>query len=121
LANAALPVEGECKPMANKRRTNRPHYDPSKKAPTSQRQPKALATTAPPPIRGPPGLTLLSRKEVLAKVGLTFPTIWKWMMQGKFPRSRDLGKRKSAWIEAEVDEWIMQRPIRRLKSDAEAA
>ena len=66
------------------------------------------------------GLQLLSKPEVLDRVGVTYPTLWAWMRQGKFPRSRELGG-KAAWIEAEVEAWIAALPVRRLKGDAEAA
>jgi hypothetical protein len=34
------------------------------------------------------GLRLLSKPEVLSITGASFPTIWIWMRDGKFPRSR---------------------------------
>ena len=60
---------------------------------------------------------LLSRREVMDRVGLSYPTIWAWMQKGRFPRSRDVGG-KVAWIEAEVDQWIADLPVRRLKGDS---
>ena len=60
---------------------------------------------------------LLSKPEVLDRVGVTYPTLWSWMQRGKFPRSRQLGG-KAAWIEAEIEEWINALPVRRLKGDA---
>ena len=62
---------------------------------------------------------LISKPEVLDRVGVTFPTIWKWMREGKFPRSRQLGS-KSCWIESEVEAWINALPTRRLKGDEAA-
>lgn len=59
---------------------------------------------------------LISKPEVLDRVGVSYPTIWQWMREGKFPRSRDLGG-KSAWVEAEINHWIATRPVRRLKGD----
>jgi len=59
---------------------------------------------------------LLSKAEVLERVGVTFPTIWKWQQEGKFPRSRELGG-KVAWFEHEVTEWILARPVSCLKCD----
>jgi prophage regulatory protein len=59
---------------------------------------------------------LISKPEVLDRVGVTFPTIWKWMQVGKFPRSRELGG-KVAWLEHEISAWILARPISRLKCD----
>ena len=59
---------------------------------------------------------LISKPEVLDRVGVTFPTLWAWMRAGVFPRSRDLGGR-ACWLESEIDAWIENRPIRRLKGD----
>jgi prophage regulatory protein len=59
---------------------------------------------------------LILKPEVLDRTGVTYPTIWQWMREGKFPRSRELGG-KSAWVESEVTRWILSRPIRRLKGD----
>jgi prophage regulatory protein len=61
---------------------------------------------------------LILKPEVLDRTGVTYPTIWQWMREGKFPRSRELGG-KSAWVESEVTSWILSRPIRRLKGDTE--
>jgi predicted DNA-binding transcriptional regulator AlpA len=60
---------------------------------------------------------LIGRAEVLSRVPVSFPTIWHWMRAGTFPRSRDIGG-KSAWVEAEVEDWIRNRPVRQLKGDA---
>jgi predicted DNA-binding transcriptional regulator AlpA len=58
----------------------------------------------------------LSKYEVIDRVGVSYPTIWFWMRGGKFPRSRELGG-KAAWIESEIDAWIVSRPTKRLKGD----
>jgi predicted DNA-binding transcriptional regulator AlpA len=61
-----------------------------------------------------PGARLLSKGDVLDKVGVTYPTVWKLMRQGTFPRSVVVGG-KVAWLEHEVDEFIAKLPRRRLK------
>jgi len=54
---------------------------------------------------------LLSKPEVLARVGVTFPTIWAWMRAGEFPKPIQLpGNRRVAWLEDELDEWLKGRP-----------
>jgi predicted DNA-binding transcriptional regulator AlpA len=60
---------------------------------------------------------LLSRPEITALVGFEYPTVWKMMRQGRFPRSRIVGG-KSMWISTEVSRWIANLPVRRLKGDA---
>ena len=66
------------------------------------------------------GIRLMPKPKVLEAVGVTYPTLWKWMREGKFPRSRQVGG-KTAWIEAEVEAWIANLPVRRLKGDDRAA
>jgi len=71
---------------------------------------KAAATAATIPSR------FIGKPEVLNRVGASYPSIWQWMREGKFPRSRELGG-KAAWLESEIEAWIVNRPIRRLKGD----
>ena len=64
---------------------------------------------------------LLGRHDVVAIVGCTYPTIWLWMREGKFPRSRIVGG-KSMWLASEIEAWIAALPVRPLKPlDDEAA
>jgi predicted DNA-binding transcriptional regulator AlpA len=58
----------------------------------------------------------IGKLQVLDRVGASYPSIWQWMREGKFPRSRELGG-KAAWLESEIEAWIVNRPIRRLKGD----
>jgi predicted DNA-binding transcriptional regulator AlpA len=71
--------------------------------------------------RAPP-VRLLSKPEVLRLTGVTFPTIWKWMRQGVFPRARIVGEgpsSKSVWRSDEVEQWLAQLKIRPLKGDVQ--
>src|SRR5665811_764206 len=61
----------------------------------------------------------IGKPEMLDRVAASYPTVWQWMREGKFPRSRELGGR-SVWLEAEIEQWIVTRPIRPLKGDANA-
>jgi predicted DNA-binding transcriptional regulator AlpA len=70
--------------------------------------------------RSPPSERLLSKAEVLRITGVTFPTIWAWMRQGRFPRARIVGG-KSMWLASEIDGWLAALPIRPLKGDAGSA
>jgi hypothetical protein len=49
-----------------------------------------------------------------------YPTVWAWMRAGTFPRSRIVGG-KSMWLSTEVDAWLAELPVRRLKGDLEEA
>jgi len=64
--------------------------------------------------------SLLTRHEIVALSGFTYPWIWQMMMRGQFPRSRIVGG-KSMWLASEIDAWLAALPIRPLKGDAEAA
>jgi len=89
---------------------------------------EALAATNPPASEhyarqsapAPPaglGVRLLSKREVLAIANVSYPTLWSWMRQGMFPRSRVAGG-KSVWRSDEVEAWLGALPIRKLKGDA---
>jgi predicted DNA-binding transcriptional regulator AlpA len=51
------------------------------------------------------------KNELVARVGLTFPTIWTKMRKGEFPLPRDLGGR-TGWLDTEVAKWIKSQPKR---------
>ena len=63
---------------------------------------------------------LIDKDEVLRRVPVTYVTLWKWMQENKFPRSRNLGG-KSAWLEHEIERWIRERPMVPLKGDQQKA
>jgi prophage regulatory protein len=63
---------------------------------------------------------LLAKPEVLRLTGVSYPTIWSWMREGKFPRSRKMGTHVR-WLESEVQGWIAGLPIQPLKGDGVAA
>jgi predicted DNA-binding transcriptional regulator AlpA len=77
---------------------------------------KQVAATQLPALRH---LQLLMKHEVVAITGVTFPTLWLWMRQGKFPRSRIVGG-KSAWLASDVEQWLATLPVRPLKGDEAA-
>jgi predicted DNA-binding transcriptional regulator AlpA len=83
-----------------------------KKLPIPVPQVVATATAA----ADPPTPRLIDKTEPLRRVPFTYPTIWNWMRAGTFPRSRDTGG-KTTWVESEINNWIMNRPIQVLKGD----
>jgi predicted DNA-binding transcriptional regulator AlpA len=95
--------------------TARATFDPTPPPPVSSAAPQPEVRVVLEQARAPP-VRLLSRKEVLERVGLTYPTLWAWMQKGDFPRARDLGG-KIAWIESEIEKWINELPIRQFKAD----
>jgi predicted DNA-binding transcriptional regulator AlpA len=59
-------------------------------------------------------LQLLTRQEIMAITGLSYPTIWQRMREGRFPLSREVGG-KAMWRAIEVDAWISALPVTSLK------
>lgn len=60
-------------------------------------------------------IRLLTKGEVLELIGVTYPALWSWIRDGKFPPGRSIGFGKRghvAWIEQEVFDWIASRPPR---------
>ena len=57
----------------------------------------------------PCGPRLLSKFEVVLRTKTSFPTLWQWMRDGRFPRARDLNG-KTVWLETEVDEFLESLP-----------
>lgn len=51
----------------------------------------------------------LKTKEVCSMLGITRPTLLKWMKLGKFPRSVALSERTVAFRASEVEAWIEAR------------
>jgi len=52
---------------------------------------------------------LIRIKEVQHRVGLGRSTIYRWMAEGKFPQAVHLGGHAVAWVEAEIDIWLVCR------------
>jgi predicted DNA-binding transcriptional regulator AlpA len=73
----------------------------------------------------PPTITFLSRKQVLALVGVSYATLWSWIKEGEFPPAcvlnpKQKGRTKIAWLEHEVRQWMATRPRRLPKGSAAA-
>jgi predicted DNA-binding transcriptional regulator AlpA len=87
----------------------------------TDKRPRAAQVTAARAKTAAPGtVRLLSKHDVVAIAGVTYPTVWTWMREGTFPRSRIVGG-KSMWMSSEVDAWLASLPVRALKGDKTAA
>jgi predicted DNA-binding transcriptional regulator AlpA len=76
-------------------------------------KPKLLSTAAEPADRGLP--KFLSRAEVLAITNYSYPSLWNKIKAGTFPpgRSMSIGQRsRVVWLESDIREWMLSRPIR---------
>ena len=54
-------------------------------------------------------MRLIKLKEVIEKTSLGRSTIYEFMIKGTFPKQVSLGAKSVAWLESEVDDWIMER------------
>ena len=58
-------------------------------------------------------MRLIRLKEVIDCTGLARSTIYKYIAEGAFPKPVSLGDRAVAWVESEVQEWILERIAQR--------
>ena len=54
-------------------------------------------------------LTILRRKQVEARTGLSRSSIYAAVKAGKFPAPVVLGEKSVGWLQHEVDSWIASR------------
>jgi prophage regulatory protein len=51
-------------------------------------------------------LTILRRKQVEARIGLSRSTIYERIKAGNFPAPISLGAKSVGWLESEIDAWL---------------
>jgi prophage regulatory protein len=66
-------------------------------------------------------MKILRKPGLVAKIGQSYPTIWRKIGDGDFPQPVQLGPNSVGWIEEEVDEWIASRPRGFIKLGVENA
>ncbi|MCG6340593.1 AlpA family transcriptional regulator [Vibrio fluvialis] len=54
-------------------------------------------------------MKLIRQKEVTEMTGVSRASVYKLMAVGRFPKSVSLGERAVAWVESEVQEWVLER------------
>ncbi len=54
-------------------------------------------------------LTILRRKQVEKRTGLSRSTIYLRLKEGTFPRPISLGARAVGWVENEIEAWLASR------------
>ena len=47
--------------------------------------------------------------EVLDRVGVSRPTIYRWMREGTFPKQISIGANSVVWLESDITNWMDQR------------
>ncbi|ENM3867008.1 AlpA family transcriptional regulator [Vibrio cholerae] len=58
-------------------------------------------------------MRFLKLKEVMEKTALSRSAIYRKMSDGEFPQSVSLGDRAVAWVESEVQDWVIDRVAER--------
>ncbi|WP_159820274.1 helix-turn-helix transcriptional regulator [Colwellia sp. 20A7] len=54
-------------------------------------------------------MALIRLKEVKQYTGLGRSSIYKFMAEGRFPKSVSLGERAIAWVDTEVEDWVQEK------------
>ncbi|WP_286240950.1 helix-turn-helix transcriptional regulator [Neptuniibacter halophilus] len=54
-------------------------------------------------------MRLMKLKEVMHTTGLARSTVYKYIHEGNFPKPVSLGERNVAWLESEIEDWIMDK------------
>jgi prophage regulatory protein len=54
----------------------------------------------------PPGVSMLRRRDVQTRTGLSRSTIYRRVAEGTFPKPVNLGGRTVGWIAAEIQDWL---------------
>jgi prophage regulatory protein len=54
-------------------------------------------------------LSILRRKQVEKRTGLSRSTIYLRIQEGSFPRPINLGERAVGWLENEIEAWLVAR------------
>lgn len=54
-------------------------------------------------------MRIIRLRDVMSSTGLARSTIYKYIVEGTFPKSVSLGDRCVGWVEGEVQDWILAR------------
>ncbi len=49
---------------------------------------------------------IVRKPELLARIGLSHPTIWRLERDGKFPKRVSLGGNSVGWFNDEIEAWM---------------
>jgi prophage regulatory protein len=52
----------------------------------------------------------LSESQVLAQVGISRATLFRWQRDGYFPMRHKLGPKRVGWSQTDVEAWFSSRP-----------
>ncbi|TDX23308.1 AlpA family transcriptional regulator [Modicisalibacter xianhensis] len=54
-------------------------------------------------------MRLIKLKDVMYITGLARSTVYKYISEESFPKPVFLGKRNVAWVENEIEEWVLEK------------
>ena len=54
---------------------------------------------------------LLRQDQVITKTTLSRTSMWRLERAGTFPKRRQIVGSRICWIESEIDDWILNRPV----------
>ncbi|MBB3140321.1 helix-turn-helix transcriptional regulator [Halomonas organivorans] len=54
-------------------------------------------------------MRLIKLKDVISLTGLARSTIYKYISEERFPKPVSLGERNVAWVEEEIQDWILEK------------
>ncbi|GAA0655792.1 AlpA family transcriptional regulator [Rheinheimera tangshanensis] len=54
-------------------------------------------------------MKLIKLKAVMDCTGLARSTVYKFIAEGRFPKPVKLGVRMVAWVESEIQQWILDK------------
>jgi prophage regulatory protein len=60
-------------------------------------------------------MKILRRAEIVDRSGLSFPTIWRKIQAGTFPKPVQLGPNSVGWVEEEFEAWAKSLPRGHIK------
>lgn len=61
-------------------------------------------------LRGGKLERIVRKPEVLAVIGVSSATLYRWIQDGRFPAPRRLGSHSVGWLETAIRAWIESRP-----------
>lgn len=64
-------------------------------------------------------MKILRLPEVIARTGLSRPTVYRYVARRLFPAPVPLGRRAVGWLESEINEWMMQRAAARSQQNTD--
>lgn len=56
---------------------------------------------------------IIRPKQLAPLLGVSEPTMYRWIAAGHLPRPRRVGPNVTGWLKGEIQEWLESRPVER--------